>query len=127
MKALVVDDAGIARKMVGRMMGELGFDVVAAKDGQDALDQLDPTSPPDAVVTDWNMPVMDGVELARAIRATPEFALIPVLMISSETDPRRVAKALLGGVDEYLFKPVDAAMIRERLEIMGVYSSAGVS
>ncbi|MEM8747194.1 MAG: response regulator [Actinomycetota bacterium] len=122
MKALVVDDAGVARKMVGKMMTERGFDVTTAKDGQDALDKLDPSSPPDAVVTDWNMPVMDGTELAKALRSAPETALVPVLMISSEADPRRVAKALLSGVDEYLFKPVDSGMIRERLEIMGVYS-----
>lgn len=123
MKALVVDDASVARKMVGRMMTELGFDVVTAEHGRDALDKLDPTSPPDAVVTDWNMPVMDGVELAQAIRTSDAYRHIPVLMISSEADPRRVAKALLSGVDEYLFKPVDAAMIRERLEIMGVYTA----
>ena len=122
MKALVVDDAGVARKMVGKMKTELGFDVTTAKDGQDALDKLDPSNPPDAVVTDWNMPVMDGTELAKALRSAPETALVPVLMISSEADPRRVAKALLSGVDEYLFKPVDSGMIRERLEIMGVYS-----
>lgn len=122
MKALVVDDAGVARKMVGKMMTELGFDVTTAQDGQDALDKLDPSDPPDAVVTDWNMPVMDGTQLAKALRAIPETALVPVLMISSEADPRRVAKALLSGVDEYLFKPVDTSMIRERLEIMGVYA-----
>lgn len=123
MKALVVDDAGVARKMVGKMMTDLGFDVISAEHGQDALDQLDPEDPPVAVVTDWNMPVMDGAELAKTLRKSPEYALIPVLMISSESDPRRVAKALLSGVDEYLFKPVDAGMIRERLEIMGVYAA----
>ena len=123
MKALVVDDASVARKMVGRMMTELGFEVVAAEHGQDALDKLEPSNPPDAVVTDWNMPIMDGVELAKAIRNTEEYRHVPVLMISSEADPRRVAKALLSGVDEYLFKPVDTAMIRERLEIMGVYTA----
>ncbi len=125
MKALVVDDAGIARKMIGKMMVELGFDVIAAEHGQDALDKLDPADPPTAVVTDWNMPVMDGAELAKTLRSTPEYRLVPILMISSESDPRRVAKALLNGVDEYLFKPVDGGMIRERLEIMGVYAGGG--
>lgn len=123
MKALVVDDAKVARKMVGKMMTELGFDVVTAEHGQDALDKLDPDNPPDAIVTDWNMPVMDGAELAKAIRTTPPYTQVPVLMISSEADPRRVAKALLNGVDEYLFKPVDTSMIRERLEVMGVYTA----
>ncbi|MCP3912889.1 MAG: response regulator [Actinomycetia bacterium] len=124
MKALVVDDARVARKMVARMMEQLGFTVITAEHGQDALDQLDPDDPPQAVVTDWNMPIMDGVELAKALRGTPSFATIPVLMISSEADPRRVAKALMAGVDEYLFKPVDASMIKERLEVMGVYTAA---
>ncbi|MCP5026088.1 MAG: response regulator [Actinomycetia bacterium] len=124
MKALVVDDARVARKMVARMMEQLGFTVVTAEHGQDALDQLDPDDPPQAVVTDWNMPIMDGVELAKALRSTPPFSTIPVLMISSEADPRRVAKALMAGVDEYLFKPVDASMIKERLEVMGVYTAA---
>lgn len=124
MRAIVVDDANVARKMVGRMMTELGFDVTVAEHGRDALDKIDVSDPPTAVVTDWNMPVMDGAELAKAIRSTPELSLVPVLMISSETDPRRVAKALLSGVDEYLFKPVDTSMIRERLEIMGVYAGA---
>jgi len=67
------------------------------------------------------MPVMDGAQLAKAIRSDHELSHLPILMISSEADPRRVARALLAGVDEYLFKPVDEAMIRERLEIMGVY------
>ncbi|MCP3856400.1 MAG: response regulator [Actinomycetia bacterium] len=124
MKALVVDDARVARKMVARMMEQLGFTVITAEHGQDALDQLDPDDPPQAVVTDWNMPIMDGVELAKALRGTPSFATIPVLMISSEADPRRVAKALMAGVDEYLFKPVDASIIKERLEVMGVYTAA---
>lgn len=121
MKILVVDDAGVARKIVARMVTSLGFEVTTAADGKEALDSIDRSDPPVAIITDWNMPVMDGVELARAVRADHEIAHLPILMISSEADPRRVARALLAGIDEYLFKPVDEAMIRERLEIMGVY------
>lgn len=124
MMALVVDDARVARKMVAKMVEQLGFEVITAEHGEDALSKLDPQSPPDAIVTDWNMPVMDGVEFAKRVRLTAAYANIPILMISSEADPRRVAKALLSGVDEYLFKPVDSAMIRERLEVMGVYTAS---
>ncbi len=123
MKALVVDDARVARRLVGRIMVQLGFEVIEAEHGQDALDQMDPADPPDAIVADWNMPVMDGVELAKAVRADENFRQIPFLMISSEADPRRVARAILSGVDEYLFKPVDSAMIEERLAVMGVYTA----
>lgn len=121
MKILVVDDAGVARKIVARMVTSLGFEVTTAADGKEALDSIDRSDPPVAIITDWNMPVMDGAELARAVRSEHEIAHLPILMISSEADPRRVTRALLAGVDEYLFKPVDETMIRERLEIMGVY------
>lgn len=120
-KAIVVDDSRAARTMVGNMMSQLGFDVLKAEHGGAALALLDPESPPDAIVVDWNMPVMDGVEFARALRAIDEYKTVPVLMISSESDPRRVATALLAGIDEYLFKPVDTEMIKERLATMGVY------
>lgn len=124
MLALVVDDARVARKMVAKMVEQLGFEVITAEHGEDALSKMDPSNPPDAIVTDWNMPVMDGVEFAKIVRHTAAYSSVPILMISSEADPRRVAKALLSGVDEYLFKPVDAAMIRERLEVMGVYTAS---
>ena len=124
MKVLVVDDAAVARKIVARMVTSLGFEVITAADGQQALEAIDRSDPPVAVITDWNMPVMDGRELAKAVRDDAEIAHLPILMISSEADPRRVTRALLAGVDEYLFKPVDEAMIRERLEIMGVYTAS---
>jgi two-component system chemotaxis response regulator CheY len=121
-RALVIDDSRAARTMVGNMMNQLGFDVLKAEHGEAALALLDPETPPTAIIVDWNMPVMDGVEFARALRAIDAFRTVPVLMISSESDPRRVASALLAGIDEYLFKPVNTEMIRERLETMGVYT-----
>ena len=121
MTAMVIDDSRAARTLVGNMLGKLGFDVVAAEHGQDALDKLgEADQQPAAVVVDWNMPVMDGVEFARAFRKLGDHATTPLLMISSESDPRRVASALLAGIDEYLFKPVDSDMIRERLEMLGL-------
>lgn len=123
---MVIDDSRAARTLVSNMLKQLGFEVCAAEHGQDALDKLDPECPPDAVVVDWNMPVMDGVEFAKAFREKKEFRTTPLLMISSEADPRRVASALLAGVDEYLFKPVDTEMVRERLAIMGLNGVHGV-
>lgn len=122
MRALVVDDARVARMMVGKMVADLGFEVTSAEHGQDALEKLESLESLDAVITDWNMPVMDGAELAKAIRKHSTYGHVPILMISSESDSRRVAKALLSGVDEYLFKPVDREMIKARLEVMGVYT-----
>ena len=122
MHALIIDDSRAARTMLGNMLGQLRFDVTLAHHGQDGLDKLASCPELDAVIIDWNMPIMDGVEFARAFRKLPEHKTTPVLMISSEADPRRVATALLAGIDEYLFKPVDKEMIRERLAILGVHT-----
>jgi two-component system chemotaxis response regulator CheY len=118
---MVIDDSRAARTLVANMLGQLGFEVMSAEHGRDALDQLiEADDLPAAVVVDWNMPVMDGVEFAREFRKRDEFRTTPLLMISSESDPRRVASALLAGIDEYLFKPVDSEMIRERLGMLGL-------
>ncbi len=121
LKAMVIDDSRAARTLVGNMLGQLGFEVTAAEHGRDALDKLvESDEAPAAVVVDWNMPVMDGVEFAKEFRKHDKFKTTPLLMISSESDPRRVASALLAGIDEYLFKPVDSEMIRERLDMLGL-------
>lgn len=120
LRGLVIDDSRAARAMVSRMLQQLGFTVDTAEHGADALQKLDPENPPDAILVDWNMPVMDGVAFARSMRKIKGFSTTPLLMISSESDPRRVASALLAGIDEYLFKPVDTDTIRARLEILGV-------
>ncbi len=120
LRAIVVDDSRAARMMVGNMLRQLGFEIETAEHGQDALDKLTGESIPDAFVIDWNMPVMDGVQLARELRKMDGYKAVPILMISSESDPRRVASALLAGIDEYLFKPVDSLMLHERLALMGV-------
>jgi two-component system chemotaxis response regulator CheY len=124
--AMVIDDSRAARTLVGNMLSKLGFEVEKAEHGQDALDKLiELPDPPAAVVVDWNMPVMDGVEFAREFRKHDKFKTTPLLMISSESDPRRVASALLAGIDEYLFKPVDSEMIRERLGMLGLHVGEG--
>lgn len=124
--AMVIDDSRAARSLLGNMLGKLGFEVESAEHGQDALDKLlDLPEAPAAVVVDWNMPVMDGVEFAREFRKHDMFKTTPLLMISSESDPRRVASALLAGIDEYLFKPVDSDMIQERLAMLGLRVGQG--
>ena len=125
MRALIVDDSRAIRKLLQRMIEPLGFECAQAEHGEDALAQLDPANPPDVVLVDWNMPVMDGLALVKAIRAIRGFAEMTVLMVSSESDPGKMMKALLAGADDYLVKPVSQEIISEKLGVLGVLDPAG--
>lgn len=125
MRALIVDDSRAIRKLLQRMIEPLGFECAQAEHGEDALAQLDPANPPDIVLVDWNMPVMDGLALVKAIRAIRGFAEMTVLMVSSESDPGKMMKALLAGADDYLVKPVSQEIISEKLSVLGVLDPAG--
>lgn len=120
MRALIVDDSRAARSLVRRVIEPFGFEVSEAGHGGEAFEQLSPADPVDVILVDWNMPVMDGLELVREIRARREYARMPILMVSSESDPKMMAHALIAGADDYLVKPIDADMMRDKLQIIGV-------
>ncbi len=124
MHAMIVDDSRAIRRMLQRIVQPLGFDTLDAEHGQDALDQLDTDNPVDVMLVDWNMPVMDGLTLVKQVRSSSEFADTTILMVSSESDPRKMMKALLAGADDYLVKPVSQEMIRDKLETLGVLDPA---
>ncbi len=116
MRAMIVDDSRAQRMLLKRAVSPLGFDVIEAENGEDALTKLDPDDPVDVMLVDWNMPVMDGLALVRRVRATRAFADVFVMMVTSESDPKKMARALMVGADDYLVKPVDGEMIRSKLE-----------
>lgn len=116
MRAMIVDDSRAQRMLLKRAVSPLGFEVVEAENGEDALTKLDPDDPVDVMLVDWNMPVMDGLALVRRVRATRAFADVFVMMVTSESDPKKMARALMVGADDYLVKPVDGEMIRSKLE-----------
>jgi len=103
---LLVDDSPPARALLGRMYQQLGFEVVEAADGRQASD-LARTQPFDLISTDVRMPIMDGYELARVLRANPQTQRIPIVMISAKEDRIDVIRGFDSGVDAYLSKPVD--------------------
>ena len=116
MRAMIVDDSRAQRMLLKRAVSPLGFEVLEAENGEDALAKLDPDNPVDVMLVDWNMPVMDGLTLVRRVRATRTFADVFVMMVTSESDPKKMARALMVGADDYLVKPVDGEMIRSKLE-----------
>ena len=116
MKFLVVDDFSTMRRIVRNLLKELGFtNVDEAEDGQVALQKLN-SLPFDFVVTDWNMPNMDGLTLLQNIRANPALKHLPVLMITAEAKKENIIAAAQAGASGYIVKPFTAATLSEKLE-----------
>ena len=113
---LVVDDFSTMRRIVRNLLKELGFaNVDEAEDGAVALQKLK-SSPFDFVVTDWNMPNMDGLTLLQNIRRTPELKHLPVLMITAEAKKENIIAAAQAGANGYVVKPFTAATLAEKLD-----------
>ena len=115
MKFLVVDDFSTMRRIVRNLLKELGFlNVDEAEDGAIALAKL--TSEHfDFVVTDWNMPNMDGLTLLQKIRANPQLKHLPVLMITAEAKKENIVAAAQAGASGYIVKPFTAGTLSEKL------------
>ncbi|WP_227814110.1 chemotaxis response regulator CheY [Nitrogeniibacter aestuarii] len=116
MKFLVVDDFSTMRRIVRNLLKELGFtNVDEAEDGVVALQKLG-SGGFDFVVTDWNMPNMDGLTLLQTIRKTPNLKDLPVLMITAEAKKENIIAAAQAGASGYIVKPFTAATLSEKLE-----------
>ncbi len=116
MKILVVDDFSTMRRIVRNLLKELGFSQIdEAEDGVAAMQKLN-GGEFEFVVTDWNMPNMDGLELLQTIRTTPQLAKLPVLMITAEAKKENIIAAAQAGASGYIVKPFTAATLSEKLE-----------
>jgi two-component system chemotaxis response regulator CheY len=116
---LVVDDSRVVRKVARRILEGLDFEIAEAADGMEAL-SFCRAAMPDAVLVDWAMPVMDGMEFVRRLRGEPGGDAPVVLFCTSENDPRRIAEALDGGADEYIMKPFDGDIIEAKFAQAGL-------
>ncbi|MEY4593238.1 MAG: hypothetical protein RIR18_2133 [Pseudomonadota bacterium] len=115
-KFLVVDDFSTMRRIVRNLLKELGFtNVEEAEDGQIALQRLNGSSNFDFVVTDWNMPNMDGLTLLQNIRSSPTLKHLPVLMITAEAKKENIIAAAQAGASGYIVKPFTAATLSEKM------------
>lgn len=115
MKILVVDDMVTMRKIVKNILKQLGFaNVDEAENGQEALQKLR-SGTFGFVVSDWNMPVMTGIDLLRAIRADEQLKAIPVLMVTAEAQQSNLIEAVQAGVSNYIVKPFTAETMQEKI------------
>jgi two-component system chemotaxis response regulator CheY len=120
MHALIVDDSSTIRIILRGYLKKLGFEVTEAVNGCDALDRLRQMAKADVVLVDCNMPEMDGLSFVRAVRADQQYATLPLMMVTTNNDAVHVASALQAGVNEHLTKPFTAAMIQEKLVLLGL-------
>ncbi|NRD73361.1 chemotaxis protein CheY [Shewanella sp. VB17] len=116
MKILVVDDFSTMRRIIKNLLRDLGFNnTQEADDGSTALPMLQ-NGDFDFVVTDWNMPGMQGIDLLKAIRADEKLKGIPVLMVTAESKREQIIAAAQAGVNGYVVKPFTAATLKEKLD-----------
>ncbi len=115
MKVLLVDDSGVMRKIIARALNALWIqDVVEAADGVEAVAAFGDGEGFDLVLTDWNMPNMNGLELVTALRGAGH--TLPIIMITTETEKGQVLKAIQAGISDYLVKPFDQETLMGKLE-----------
>jgi two-component system chemotaxis response regulator CheY len=105
MRALVVDDSQMMRMILVQVLTQTGYEVCEACDGEQALAFLQQGEPIDLMMTDWNMPGMDGHQLIRTVRADQRLNPMRIFMLTMEGAPGEVQQALAAGADDYMIKP----------------------
>lgn len=116
MKILVVDDFSTMRRIIKNLLRDLGFtNIQEADDGNTALPMLQ-QGDFDFVVTDWNMPGMQGIDLLKEIRSDEKLAHLPILMVTAEAKREQIIQAAQAGVNGYIVKPFTAATLKEKLD-----------
>jgi two-component system, chemotaxis family, chemotaxis protein CheY len=120
MRAMVVDDSRAIRRIESEILNDLGFETSVACHGKEALEQLQNNPLPDVILVDWNMPEMNGLEFIKAVRDDERFSNVVLVMVTTETEPEQMLRAITAGADEYLMKPFQRDCLVDKLRIMGV-------
>jgi two-component system, chemotaxis family, chemotaxis protein CheY len=122
MHALVVDDSSVIRKIARRMLEGMEFDVDEAHDAATAIRQC-AIAMPDFILLDWNMPEMSGLEFLIELRKMPHGCEPKVIFCTTENHQEKILRAMEAGADEYIMKPFNEHIIREKLEQVGILDS----
>ena len=119
MRALIVDDSRFVRGFLRGLLEEKGIECEEAGDGQAGLGRLSAGRQFDFALVDWNMPVMDGLEMLSRLRAEG-FTNLKVTMVTTEAESEFIVRALAAGADEYLMKPFDEEALNDKLMMLGL-------
>ncbi len=118
-RAIVVDDSRAMRAILRRALEEQGFQVFDAGHGKEALEQLARIRVPDLALIDWNMPEMNGIELIAKLRRDRAYDAMRLVMVTSETEPAQIERALAEGANAYIMKPFSSDVLQEKLVRLG--------
>jgi two-component system, chemotaxis family, chemotaxis protein CheY len=117
LKFLVVDDSVTMRRIVANSLRNLGYDnFVEAADGKDALTKLTSDDQINFIITDWNMPVMTGLEMTKAIRGDERYVKLPILMVTTRGIKEDIVEALQAKVNNYVVKPFTPQILKEKID-----------
>ena len=122
MKLLVVDDSSTMRRIIKNTLARLGYkDILEGADGVEGWEALDANPDVEMLITDWNMPEMNGLELVKKVRADQRFVDMPIIMVTTEGGKAEVITDLKAGVNNYIVKPFTPQVLKEKLgAVMGV-------
>lgn len=115
---LIVDDSRMIRKVARRIVEGIGYTVIEAENGEEGLARCR-AAMPDLVITDWNMPVMTGIEFVTALRALPTARAPRVVFCTTNSGAKDIHKGIAAGADEYVIKPFDDTSLISRLQAIG--------
>jgi two-component system chemotaxis response regulator CheY len=116
---LVVDDSKVIRSIAGKIVGALGFQVREAADGRQALDACS-ANMPDAILLDWNMPVMNGIEFLKELMSRATDYAPPVIFCTTESTVSHIQEAIAAGAKEYVMKPFDREILESKFRQIGL-------
>jgi len=121
MKVLIVDDSGPIRKIMAKMLNEMGLETVEAINGKAALSQLEAHPDVELLMLDWNMPEMNGIELSEAMKARKNSEHRPtIVMCTTENEMSKIVRAMTKGANEYIMKPFTKEILQEKLSLLGI-------
>ena len=120
MYALIVDDSRAMRRILRQIVEPLGFQIAEAGHGIAGLQRLAEHPEIELVLVDWNMPEMNGIDFVKEVRSDPRNERMKLVMVTTETEPSKMARALMTGVDEFLMKPFTPEMLLDKLQLIGV-------
>ncbi len=116
MKILVVDDFSTMRRIVKNILKQLGYEnVEEAENGADAYERVK-AGDINFIITDWNMPIMDGLGFLKKVRSDAQVRHVPILMVTAEAEKEKVVAAIQAGVNNYIVKPFTAATLKDKME-----------